>query len=247
MSDAPVIPDPADSAGSPAERDRDRTPETPCPYLPGKLSRGEAYVADQLDGETYEFLLARGFRRSGRVVYRPRCEGCNECRQIRIPVENFHPTRSMRRIWQRSADMQVDVGDPTPTDEKLDLYRRYLLYQHDGEMSSSHEAFEEFLYNSPTTTLEFVYRLGACMVGVGIADRCPGGLSSVYMMFDPELAGRSLGTFSILWEIEYCRRNGLPYYYLGFYVARCASMSYKARFRPSELLAGEDLWVTFRE
>ena len=52
------------------------TPEVPCPYLPGRLFRSEAYRADELDSGVYESLMAQGFRRSGPIVYRPRCRGC---------------------------------------------------------------------------------------------------------------------------------------------------------------------------
>ncbi|MDO8631842.1 MAG: arginyl-tRNA--protein transferase, partial [Phycisphaerales bacterium] len=82
---------------------------------------------------------------------------------------------------------------------------------------------------------------------VSLADRVPGGLSSVYMYFDPDDAARSLGTFSILREIEFCRREGLRYYYLGYFVAGSRTMAYKARFRPHEMLLGDDRWLTFRD
>ena len=218
--------------------------ETPCPYLPDNKARSEAYAVDQLEGAVYERLLTRGFRRSGRVVYRPRCRGCQECRQIRVPVGSFQPTRSMRRVMRRNADVTVEEGRPAPDLEKFALYRRYLDAQHDESMARSYESFREFLYDSPLETCEFLYRLHGRLMGVSIADRLPLGLSSVYMYFDPEFAERSPGTFSVLWEIDYCRLAGLAYYYLGFYVAGSSTMSYKARFRPNEILVGDDRWIS---
>jgi arginine-tRNA-protein transferase len=67
------------------------------------------------------------------------------------------------------------------------------------------------------------------------------------MYFDPGFSDRSLGTFSVLWEVEFCRSEGLPYYYLGYYVAGSGKMAYKSRFRPNEILVGDDRWVVFRE
>src|SRR3990172_2695274 len=113
------------------------SPETPCPYLPDKNARSEAYSVDHLEGAVYERLLTRGFRRSGRVVYRPRCRGCRECRQIRVPVESFQPTRSMRRVLRRNADVTVDEGRPATDHEKFAIYRRYLDAQHDDSMARS--------------------------------------------------------------------------------------------------------------
>jgi arginine-tRNA-protein transferase len=139
-------------------------------------------------------------------------------------------------------DIHVEICEAESTQEKFELYRAYLDDQHDGTMPRSYESFHEFLYDSPTETYEFGERL----VGVGIADRVPGGLSSVYMYFDPAVRARSLGTFSVLWEIEFCRRHRLPYYYLGFFVAGSRTMGYKSRFRPYEILVGEGRWVSYR-
>ena len=65
----------------------------------------------------------------------------------------------------------------------------------------------------------------------------------MYCFFDPEFQDRSLGTFSVLWEVERCRTQGLPHYYMGYYIANSPTMAYKARFRPSEFLVGDNQWT----
>ena len=247
MTELPADQEPISSPQAEYDLLQNVSPETPCPYLPGMPSRSEAYRAEEIDGAAYEALLARGFRRSGRIIYRPRCRGCRECRQLRVPVRDFSPTRSMRRICRRNADLRVEVSKPTATDEKFAMYVSYLDAQHDETMVRTHDSFLEFLYDSPTETWEIEYFLGERLVGSSVVDRCPGGLSSVYMYFDGDYRSRSLGTFSVLWEMDYCRREGLPYYYLGYYVADSVTMAYKARFRPNEVLVGDNRWLTFRE
>lgn len=247
MSEGPLTSEPISSRQADYDALRYVSPEMPCPYLSSRPSRSEAYLIGRLDGGTYERLMALGFRRSGRVLYRPACRGCRECRQLRVPVDQFVPTRSMRRVWRRNLDVRGRVGELVPTEEKYLLFERYLDAQHDDTMARTYESFHEFLYDSPTLTREFSYYLGERLVGVSILDVCPTGLSSVYMYFDPYYASRSLGTLSVLWEIEYCRREGLAYYYLGFFVAGGKKMAYKSRFRPNEVLAGADYWLTFRE
>lgn len=246
---APAGPATDSARGHPTPADRgadDARPGTPCPYLADRWMRSEAYVADAIDGATYELLMARWFRRSGRVVYRPRCPGCQACRPLRVPVTDFRRTRSMRRVWSRNRDVRVHVESPAPSMDKFDIYRRYLDMQHDNAMARTFEAFVDFLYDSPLPMVEFDYYAGRRLIGVSLADRCPGGLSSVYMYFHPTERTRSLGTYSILWEIEHTRGEGLPYYYLGYHVAGSKTMDYKARFRPNEVLADDDRWVPFR-
>jgi len=235
---------PIDSRSAAHDRARFITSEMPCPYLAMRQARSEAYYFESLDGAKYELLLACGYRRSGRVVYRPRCRGCSECKQVRIPVDRFEASKSMRRTWRRNQDVIVRCAPPDPTDEKFEMFTRYLQTQHDDTMPRSRAAFAEFLYDSPMETLEFTYRLGRRTIGASIADLCPGGLSSVYCYFDPEFAKRSLGTFSVLWELDYCRTHDLPYYYMGYYIADCPAMAYKVRFRPSEILVDTGRWLT---
>ena len=153
----------------------------------------------------------------------------------------------MRRIVRRNTDIRVEVGRAVPTEHRFEMFCRYLDAQHDGAMARTYELFCEFLYDSPLETCEFRYHLGKRLIGVGIADPWYGGLSSIYMYFDPDFSTRSLGTFSVLWEVDYARREGLPYYYLGYYVAGSRKMAYKFRFRPNEVLVGEDRWVSFRK
>lgn len=161
---------------------------------------------------------------------------------MRVRVSEFSPSRSQRRVLKRNADVEVRIGPPQADDEKHRLFSAYLGYQHDGTMSDDRADFEQFLYHSPTQTLEMTYHAAGRLVAVGIVDVCPTAISSVYFFFDPAESKRSLGVFGGLREIEECHRRGLPYWYLGYFVRDCRSMNYKASYGPHELLDARGDW-----
>lgn len=219
-----------------------------CGYLPGRQATDEVWASLELEPEDYQDLMDQGYRRSGHLLYRPRCAGCASCIPIRVPVADFRPSRSQRRVARRNADLRLQVGPPTLSPEKLDVYRRYLEFQHPGSrQDSSIETLRDFLYSSCVDTREISYRAPRDrLVGVSIVDVGPRSLSSVYHFFEPDESRRSVGTYSALTEIELCRRHGIPWYYLGYWVEGCRQMEYKTAFQPNERLV-DGRWVRIDE
>ena len=219
--------------------------EQACPYLPGRTSTTRAVWAGQIPGELYHRFMDAGFRRSGRVLYQPACRGCRACHPIRVPVAQFLPDKSQRRCRRRNADLLVTTSTPEATDEKYDLYRRFLAgrFERAAAEEEGRESFERFLYDSPVETVEFSYRDAAGrLLAVGVCDVCGHSLSSVYFYYDPASSRRGLGTFGALYEIAAAAALGIPHYYLGYWVAGCRTMQYKSDFRPAEVLDPDGVW-----
>ena len=73
---------------------------------------------------------------------------------------------------------------------------------------------------------------------MGLFDETPRALSAAFFFHDPEYARLSLGTANVLSLIDDARAAGLAHVYLGYRVEGCASLRYKASFRPHEVLLG---------
>lgn len=223
-------------------------PEIDCPYLPGRRETVRAILASSIDGETYLAFMDAGFRRSGRMLYQPVCNNCQECRPIRIPTATFRPNASQRRCRIRNQDLTVTVAAPELTDEKTDLYARYVSQWHERQTEAGESSLRQFLYDSPTQTLEFAYREpGGSLLAVGICDVSSRSLSSVYFYFDPDHARRGLGTFGAIYEMEWAAKRGIGQYYLGYWVQGCRAMAYKANFRPAEVMDEHGNWTLMAE
>ncbi|MCX7786934.1 MAG: arginyltransferase [Spirochaetes bacterium] len=210
---------------------------SPCPYLEGKTWTTHLFVARKFPSVLYESLLSEGFRRSGYIFYQNHCENCTSCIPLRIPVSKFQPSVSMRKCLRRNRDVEIVETSISFDVEVFALYRRYNIYKHEKEEPSiQEEGFRRFLCASPIDTRMLRYFVHGKLVGVSWIDYLPHSLSSVYFAFEPEEAKRSLGTFSVLKELEIAKNLGKDFYYLGFYVPNSPKMSYKARFKPYELL-----------
>lgn len=218
--------------------------EESCSYLPGQTTRIRGFACHDMPAAVYETLMQAGFRRSGILFYQPVCPGCRSCVPLRVPVRQFHPSKSQRRALRSNQDVRLLVRAPVPTQETFELYGRFMEARHpQSRQGADWETFVQFLYTSPVTTVEMRYTLPSGeLLGVGICDVTPNALSSVYFYFEPALAYRSPGVFSQLREIEYAQQTGLEHVYLGYWVPGSAAMAYKAAFRPHEILRGDGVW-----
>jgi leucyl-tRNA---protein transferase len=215
-----------------------RTLPHECGYLPGRrASNAVVDPAMAMEPWLYTRLAEIGFRRSGPRVYRPACPECNACIALRIPVGEFRPGRTQRRIRQRNRDLTVTERAAGFDPEHFDLYCRYLAARHaDSDMETMRaEDYLAFLTCDGIETRFLDFRLDGRCVAVAVVDVLGNALSAVYTFFDPALDRRSLGVNAVLAEIDIARRLGKDWLYLGYWITECRKMNYKDAYRPHEL------------
>jgi len=161
---------------------------------------------------------------------------------VRVPVANFAPSASLKRVARRTAHLRLEVGAPAVDDVRLSLYRRWHA-DREAERGWKRDSIGVESYAMQfcfphAAAREFSYWEGERLLAVGIADETPHALSAVYCFHDPARARLSLGTCNVLRSIEYARLRGLTHVYLGYRVEGCESLRYKARFQPQERLLG---------
>jgi arginine-tRNA-protein transferase len=224
------------------------TSSVACPYVPG---RAERKLVVELVGRGsalfYDDLSRAGFRRSHRFAYRPACRGCSSCVPVRIAVDRFRHTRSTRRIRNINLDVSGRLIAARATPEQFGLFSAYQRSRHsDSDMASmTYGDYRGMLEDTPVRSAIAEFRDAAGgLVAASLIDLLDDGVSAVYSFYDPLQPKRSLGTWSILWLVEQCQRQGQPYVYLGYWIADSAKMAYKARFPALERLTS-GAWIEF--
>ncbi len=218
------------------------TAPLPCPYVTGRIERKVVTEITGPDADRLHDRLSRaGFRRSHNIAYAPVCPSCSACVPIRIDTSQFEPDKGLKRVARANEGTEGFEVPARATAEQFSLFQRYQQARHgDGDMATmGFYDYRAMIEDTPIETVVIEFRDAEDrLVGACLTDRLGDGLSAVYSFFAPDLARRSLGTYAILWLVERARDLGLPYVYLGYWVPESRKMAYKARFRPSEILAG---------
>lgn len=221
------------------------TDQSPCSYLDKRNSRSTfIHPSFSLNTPVYSQLIEQGFRRSGSEVYTPQCPSCSECIATRLIVEQFSPSKNQKRCLKKNKQTSIIIKPARFEQQHYDMYMRYQQGRHnDGSMAdSSKEDYINFLTSDWCNTLFVEFSVDDQCVAVAIVDLLDNALSAVYTFFDPDYSHLSLGTYAVLWQIEFAQQKGLEFVYLGFWIKDCGKMSYKTQYQPIQGFIDKE-WV----
>jgi len=221
--------------------------DTPCSYLENLQSSSLIVDPDlELTQDLASWMGNAGYRRSGQMLYKPKCSECNACQSSRIRLDDFKPSKSQKRILNKAKNLQFQVREAHFSDSDYELFEKYITLRHkDGDMyPADKEQYTNFLCKNYGFNFFLETRHEGKTIAINQFDHLNDGLSAVYTFFDPDYESLSPGVLSVLQLIFLAKRIGFPYVYLGYYIEDCAKMNYKAKYQPLELFIDEE-WVEF--
>jgi len=229
------------------------SPPSSCGYLPDRLWSLEYEMVGTMTAGEYKERLLDGWRRFGNMMFRPQCPACRACQSLRVNVDRFRPNRSQRRARKCNiSQVTLQIGKPAVSRQKLQLYDQYHAFQshHKGwpeHPAKDPESYCDSFVHNPFATEEWCYYLDGRLVGVGYVDSLPQSMSAIYFFYDAELRARSLGTWNVLCLLDEAAARHVPHVYMGYFVAGCPSLEYKACFAPNQIRGADGVWRDFRE
>ncbi len=226
----------------------------PCSYLADTLASLDHRILLDVTEDELQHLLERGWRRFGPDYFRPRCGACTECLPTRVPTSTFSPSKSQRRARAKCSGLRIRIGRPRFDDERLALYHRWHAFREGtrgwDEAELSERSYRlQFTFAHPAAREIAYYDEHDRLVGVALCDQTERAWSAIYFFYEPDWAARSIGTANVVIQMEVARSLDIPHVYLGYRVAGCPSLAYKASFRPQEILIGlpadheEPVWM----
>ena len=214
-----------------------------CSYLDDIQTTTHYKIIENASIESCEELIKRGYRRFGKMYFRPICSTCNECQSIKIDVENFEFSKSQKRVIKKASFIKSYIQKPTLTHEHLELFEKYHLHMKDKKEWSYSETTPDHYYNSFVNGhedfgYEVLYFDENRLIGVDLIDILEDGISSIYFYYDPEYSEYSLGKYSLYKQIQFAKKSSKQWIYLGYYVEECPSLAYKSHYKPYLTLQG---------
>jgi len=215
-----------------------------CGYINGQDAQSiVATPYKNINNTNFGSLINKGFRRSGQYIYKPNCKDCSACIPIRLLVSNFNASRSQKRVKKYLDKFSVKLLPLTFNEEHYNLYVSYQNKRHPNNIESENDAtdYNDFLIKSHVMSKLVEFRLNNQLKMVTIIDIVDDGISAVYTFYDCSDQKLSLGTMSILWLLEFCKKENLSFLYLGYLINENQKMKYKTNFKPYELMI-EGVW-----
>ncbi len=222
---------------------RETQNEDNCAYLQDTKQTTYYKIIENCSTEYCEHLIERGWRRFGSMFFRPICETCTQCESLKVDVKNFAYSKSQRRVKRKNTDTKIHIRKPKVSQEHLELFEKYHLHMKDKRewahnYTDAKHYFASFVHGHGDFGYEVLYFIDNKLVGVDLVDILPNGISSIYFFYDPDYEQYSLGTYSMLQQIQIAKDNDLDWIYMGYYVKECQSLAYKSRYSPYKTLEG---------
>lgn len=210
----------------------------------------EEFYALKISPQQLDALLADGWRHFGAHFFRYNLGFyTGEIRPViplRIRLSDFSFSKSQRRILRKNQDLQTVIRPIEITPEKVILFNRHKRRFKRDAPFSIYDFLDFDAADTPCKTLEICVFDDERLLAVSFFDVGETATSSVYAIFSPEDAARSLGIFTMLLEIDFAIARGKDFYYSGYAYEGNSFYDYKKRFRALEWFDWRRNWENFK-
>ena len=195
-----------------------------------------------LSPESLDWYLSRGWYRMGGHIFTTHFLFFQDrpfsAIWIRQGLNTHKFSKSQRKLMRKNAKLfDLAIGPRVIDEEREELYTRYSA-NFNGRLSPTiSDSLEDYenhngIFNTWETTIRD--KVSGKLVGVSYFDLGDTSAASILGIYDPLLSSFSLGYYTMLLEMEFCREQGLKYYYPGYVVPGYQRFDYKLRLGASE-------------
>lgn len=212
------------------------------------------FPLDEISPKEMDVALANGYFRNGieycSISARFMNNNWVSSVMLRLPIPDYQFKKRHRKLLKtNSLRFTTAIRPFVYTEEKETLWKQFKKTVHQwesvaqldfhllrGKLAMNFQMHEICVYD------------GDRLVAFSIFDLGSNSLASLEAAYDPEYASFSLGFYTMLLEIQFCREQGISHYYPGFLPRDVPMFNYK--LRPGQLeffRLSTKQWLPFEE
>ncbi|MBU6342254.1 MAG: arginine-tRNA-protein transferase [Bacteroidetes bacterium] len=153
---------------------------------------------------------------------------------LRIDLSKFNLSKSQRKCLRRNSDLHMLATSLHITSKHEDLFERHAQRFNHNRPMSIYGFFSPWSHVMPCAGAQIEVYERHRLLSVSYFHAGIESMAGNYCIYDPQDGGRSLGTFTMLLEIQTARQLGKRYYYPGFVYDLPSEFDYKLNFNGLE-------------
>lgn len=175
--------------------------------------------------------LARGWFRMGPTIFTTNFLSFKDhlysAVWLRVLLEDYSGGKTQARLFKSNAHFSTRIQRATVTDEKERLFARYRASV-PFEASAS---LQHLLYGKSYTTVYDTFEVNVTyqdqLIAVGYFDMGKESAMGISSIYHPDFKKFSLGKYLIYLKMNYCKQQGIRYFYPGYFVPGYSFFDYK--------------------
>ncbi|MBN2544411.1 MAG: hypothetical protein JXB50_01355 [Spirochaetes bacterium] len=212
----------------------------------------EIITPHDLTLDNLDIYLKNGWFRFSNSLFKSKfiCidEKISEIINIRLNLNYFCFKKTQKRILSKieKENFRTIIKKAEITHEKEIIYNKFKRNFKGFVLFSLYN----FLYDNPKNPVFNTYEIDVYdndrLIAFSFFDAGRQSIASLIAVYDPSYKKYSLGTYTILKEIEFCKDNNINYYYPGYILNNNQIFDYKLRIGPCEYLDEDYNWLQYK-
>jgi arginine-tRNA-protein transferase len=212
----------------------------------------EFFYPGRVEPAALDTYLSQGWFRSSNFLHKSKviCLTGKLCDvlQIRYDLDTLTFSKSQRKLLRKNdAAFRVEIRPHRFSKAKNRLYElakpKFQGFSH-PDLRSFLTGFEE---NNLFHTMEVAVFDKDKLVAVSLFDRGLFSIANILGLYEPDYKEFSLGTYTLLKEIEYAQLNGCRYTYPGYVLQGNSDFDYKTRFNSVQFRYVSGHWGSYED
>jgi len=192
-----------------------------------------AHTPDSLAREELDHYLENGWFRMGQTIFTTNFLNFNNelysAIWLRVVLADFKEDKTFMQLKKLNSSFRVEIRPASIDREKESLFAKYKQSVSFNASSSIKNLLFGASDHNIYYTLEINIYDGRHLIACGYFDIGKHSAAGITCFYDPFYKRYSLGKYLMFLKMEYCKQQGLSYFYPGYFVPGYRSFDYKLK------------------